>query len=332
MEISQRQRDAEAIVHMNYGQAYGKALDAQASRDTPQANKIAAAAMLAEQSATANRDPQIINRAEASAGRAAMEQTYGSRQAQDATAVLSGRVVDYDLPKGFGGTKDLAALVEKGQKLVENVNQDSYASRGRVSAFGHNGNYMEQVAGKEIESKDKLAGHMLHVKASIDAAVDRKQFDRQQADSLYQRFEKSVFDPEAQKKGSKDFADYATAQTPRIQQETSRDVDARYGAQSKTIDRAKGKEIDPVNASRADAFRNLPTADALKKHPELAGAVAAMSAVAKQAEAHGLNEQQRAAVMNQARNNMAKTIEQGQIPEVKVRDTLEIKQDKVTER
>ncbi len=330
MELAQRQRDAEAVVHINYAKAYGKALNVLANRDTPEGKKIAAAAMLAEQNATANRG--IAGRAEASEGRAAMEQIYGSRRAQDATAVLSGRVVDYDLPKGFGGTKDMNALVEKGQKLVEAVNQDGYASRGNVAAIGRSGYFVEKIASREADSKDKLAAHLLHVKSAIEAAVDRKQFERGQGDALYQRFEKSVFDPEAQKNGSKDFSEYAKAQTPRIQQEVSRDVAGRYAAQASAVDRARSKEIDPANAARAEAFRSLPAAEALKRHPELAGAMAAMSAVSKQAEAHGLNPQQQAVVVARAKDTMAQNIEKGQLPEVKMRESREVRQERVAER
>ena len=331
MEVAQRQRDAEALVHTNYGRAWGRALDAQAGRGAPEANQRAAAAMLAEGSATANRNSQTINRAEANAGRAAMEQIYGQKTAADKSAVLSGRVVGYDLPKGFGGTKDVASLVENGQILVRQVNQDTYASRGNVSAIGPSGHYMEKVAGREVESKEKLASHLLHVKAAIDAGVDRKHFDRAAADSLYQRFERSVFDPEAQKRGSHEYSGYAKAQTPRMQQEISKDVTARYEAQNKTVERAKGRELDPANVARAEDFRKLSPVDGVKKHPDLASAYANVQAAQAQAASVGMNPQQQAVISARAREAVAQKIEQGgSVPDIKMRQ--EVVQQKTQER
>lgn len=83
-----------------------------------------------------------------------------------------------------------------------------------------------------------------------------------------------------------------------------------------------------VGYSRAEAFRAMPPAEACKKHPELVGAYATMAAVAKQAEAHGLNPQQQSVVMGQAKQNMAANIEKGHIPEVKVREEQQVSKDK----
>ena len=54
--------------------------------------------------------------------------------------------------------------------------------------------------------------------------------------------------------------------------------------------------------------------------------------MSKQAEAHGLNERQRAAVLEQTRNNIAANIEKGQIPEMKVREVREAQRETVAER
>ena len=76
----------------------------------PQHRKEAAAAILAESAATTRRDPAEISMKDAQEGRAAMQSAYGAKAA-DVSAVLSGRVADYDLPKGFGGTKDMSCLL-----------------------------------------------------------------------------------------------------------------------------------------------------------------------------------------------------------------------------
>ncbi len=323
MDAAQRQRDAEALVHVNYGQAYGKALEIQANSSAPQNRREAAAAMLAEGVATANRDTSAINMRDMNAGRAAMEQSYGAKAA-DVSAVLSGRVAGYDLPKGFNGTKDMSALVSKSQILVQQATTENYASRGLVTAVGTNGKFMEQVEGRAAATKEKLVTHMLHVKSAIESGVDRKEFDRSQGDMLYKNFQKAAFDNGEKKQSSADYAAFEKADTPRLRQEVMREVEARYEAQAKIIARAKEKELDPANVSRAEAFRSMQPADAIKKHPELAGAVAAMAAVEKQVEAHGLNPQQKAVVLTQAKQNMAASIEKGQIPEVKMREEKEV--------
>ena len=43
METANKQRNAEALVHMSYGRTYAKALDSQASVSAPQHRKEAAA-------------------------------------------------------------------------------------------------------------------------------------------------------------------------------------------------------------------------------------------------------------------------------------------------
>ena len=331
METANKQRNAEALVHMSYGRTYAKALDSQASVSAPQHRKEAAAAILAESAATTRRDPAEISMKDAQEGRAAMQSAYGAKAA-DVSAVLSVRVADYDLPKGFGGTKNMSALATKAQILVQQTTVESYAARGNVAAIGSGGQYLELVSNRAAETKEKLVSHLLHVKSAIDSAVDRKTFDREQGDMLFQRFQKSAFDPGEKKQSNAEFAAFEKATIPRLQQDVSREVEQRYEAQGKTIARAKEKELDPANVSRADAFRSLPVAEAMNKHPELAGAYVALSAVSKQAEAHGLNERQRAAVLEQTRNNIAANIEKGQIPEMKVREVREAQRETVAER
>lgn len=331
MSVDQKQRDAEALVHMSYGRAYGRALDAQAGMSAPDNRKAAAAAIMAERASTVVRDPMAINRRDAQEGRAAMEQAYGQR-AGDVAAVLSGRVASYELPQGFGATKDMSALVSKAQILVSQANVEGYASRGRVASIGPNGNYMERVEGRAADTKEKLTAHMLHVKSAIESAVDRKAIDRQQGDSLYQRFQGAAFDLGEKKTTNAEFSAFEKANTPRLRQEVTREVEARYAAQATTIDRARSNELDPANVSRADAFRRLPPGEAIQKHPELAGAYGAMAAVSKQAEASGMNPQQQALIMSKAQQNIAANIERGQIPDVKVRETREVRREVSAER
>ena len=66
----------------------------------------------------------------------------------------------------------------------------------------------------------------------------------------------------------------------------------------------------------AAAFRHELPAQALKAHPELASAYAAVAAIATQADASGLTPDQRQVVIERARENIAAGIEKGRAPEL----------------
>lgn len=82
----------------------------------------------------------------------------------------------------------------------------------------------------------------------------------------------------------------------------------------------------------AETFAKETPAAAVKKHPELAGAVAAVAAMDKKAHADGLSTQQRAIVMARVRQNVVNSIERGQIPEVKVKEEIEVKREVTAEK
>lgn len=81
------------------------------------------------------------------------------------------------------------------------------------------------------------------------------------------------------------------------------------------------------NVQRAEAFAK-DAAEAVKQHPELAGAAAAAAAIDKQAAADGLNAEQRAVVMARVKQNIVNSIERGDIPEVRVRDELVVQRER----
>jgi len=80
------------------------------------------------------------------------------------------------------------------------------------------------------------------------------------------------------------------------------------------------------NIQRAEAFRDSPE-EAVKKHPELAGAAAAVAAIEKKVQADGLSAEQRAVVMARVHENVVNSIERGHIPEVLMRETVETKRE-----
>lgn len=74
------------------------------------------------------------------------------------------------------------------------------------------------------------------------------------------------------------------------------------------------------NGNRAESFASEAKEVAVKKHPELAGAYAAVAAVDKKASADGFNEQQRAVIEARVRENISGSIGNGRVPEVKIKD------------
>jgi hypothetical protein len=70
----------------------------------------------------------------------------------------------------------------------------------------------------------------------------------------------------------------------------------------------------------ADSFATDSPEEAVKKHPELAGAAALAAAIDKQAQADGLSPAQREIVAARMRQNLVNSIERGNIPEIKIKE------------
>lgn len=86
------------------------------------------------------------------------------------------------------------------------------------------------------------------------------------------------------------------------------------------------------NVSMAETFKKESPETGTAKHPELAGAYAAATAIDKQAEAHGLNPAQRAVVSARVRDNIVNSIERGDVPQVKRREQVEQQSEVKEER
>jgi predicted ABC-type ATPase len=104
-----------------------------------------------------------------------------------------------------------------------------------------------------------------------------------------------------------------------------------YGKLSQALEArgASPAEREGIEAQRlkverrlaAETFRQLPAAEALKTHPELAGAYAAVAAMSAKAKEDGLTPDQRQVVMARTRYNVASAIEAGQPPKIQMRET-----------
>ena len=84
--------------------------------------------------------------------------------------------------------------------------------------------------------------------------------------------------------------------------------------------------------SRAEVFRNQPPEEAVKAHPELAGAYATVAALDKKAQGDGLDEKQRSIVSAIVREFVASNIERGHIPNTKLREDREVTRSRSNER
>lgn len=90
------------------------------------------------------------------------------------------------------------------------------------------------------------------------------------------------------------------------------------------------KENKPFRArenAMAESFAKDSPADAVKKYPELAGAAAALAVIDKKIAADGLTPTQRAVVAARVHQNVVNSIERGDIPEVRLRQEVEVKFD-----
>ena len=93
---------------------------------------------------------------------------------------------------------------------------------------------------------------------------------------------------------------------------------------------AEAAPADSKNKRMAETFANASPAAAVKEYPELAGAATAAAAIGKKAEADGLTPAQRAVVDARVKHNIVNSIERGEIPEVKVKEEVQLQRE--TER
>lgn len=111
-------------------------------------------------------------------------------------------------------------------------------------------------------------------------------------------------------------------------------VDAKVLDSSGQIVDVEKKETirNTWNIQMAKAFAKELPYEAVKKYPELASSVATASAIEKKVEMDGLAPAQRAIVNARVRQNIVNSIERGDIPIVKLRESIEVKREKQEER
>jgi len=86
----------------------------------------------------------------------------------------------------------------------------------------------------------------------------------------------------------------------------------------------KETEAETKEKKMAKVFASETPQNAVERYPELAGAVALAAAFDKKAEADGLSPEQRAIGAERTRQNIANRIERGDIPEIKIKEEIEV--------
>lgn len=210
----------------------------------------------------------------------------------------------------------VVAFEDKGNKLQTQSNSEQIAEV-MVSIARARGWDEIKVTGSETFRREvwlEAAAHGMHVKGYKPSAVDKA--------ALAQRTMRG--EGHHAEPGSKGFGRDA-AQAPSSKA-------AMTERMAKTADRANERQPNADDKQRAQAFAEKSAADAILDHPELAGTYAVMTSIRKKATADRLTPQQRAVVMARVATNLVESIERGELPEVKVRERAEVRDERRVDR
>lgn len=89
----------------------------------------------------------------------------------------------------------------------------------------------------------------------------------------------------------------------------------------------KDATFEEKDLEKANAFRNEKPKEAIKKHPELAGAYAQLEISEKKVEQDGLNIEQKNIVVNRVKEAIAQDLEKGKDVSAKIEQTKEVSRD-----
>ena len=197
---------------------------------------------------------------------------------------------------------DLVAFEDKGNKLETKSNSEAIAE-SMVRIAEARGWDEIKVSGSETFRKEvwlEAASRGMHVKGYTPSEQDKAELAKRLSETEANKVEKD----------NKPF---------RVREnEDAKEVKAQAEAPKPEA------KADTSNKRMAESFANDSPVEAVKKHSELAGSAAAVAAMDKKAEADGLNERQRAIVMARVRQNVVNSIERGELPEVKVKEQVEV--------
>lgn len=195
---------------------------------------------------------------------------------------------------------DLVAFEDKGNKLETKSNSEAIAE-SMVRIAESRGWDEIKVSGSETFRKEvwlEAAARGMHVKGYNPSEQDKAELAKRTSQTEANKVEKGA---------------------------------AQFRARETDEAKDQARPEQP-NKRMAESFAKDSPEEAAKKHPELAGTAAAVASMEKKAEADGLNAQQRAIVMARVRQNVVNSIERGQIPEVKVKEEIEVKREVTAEK
>ncbi|MFZ4700820.1 MAG: LPD7 domain-containing protein [Candidatus Methylumidiphilus sp.] len=202
---------------------------------------------------------------------------------------------------------ELVAFEDKGNKLETRSNSEHIAE-SMVRIAEARGWDEIKVSGSETFRREvwlEAAARRMEVKGYSPSEQDKAQLAKRDSERPANNLEK----------GSKNF---------RLS-ENNRDDET-------TVPRRNDADAAKLKDSRADAFRNQPPEEAVKAHPELAGAYVTVAALDKKAQVDGLDEKQRSIVSAIVREFVASNIERGHIPNTKLREDREVTRSRSNER
>lgn len=196
---------------------------------------------------------------------------------------------------------DLVAFEDKGNKLETRSNSENIAE-SMVRIAEARGWDEIKVSGSETFRKEvwlAAASRGMHVKGYTPSEQDKAALAKRAGESEANKIEK-------------DNKPFRTREKEDVKTEAAKP--------------------DSLNRRMANTFASESPAEAVRKHPELAGAAAAVAVMDKKAEADGLTPAQRAIVGARVRQNVVNSIERGDIPKVMVKEEVEVKRDAKQEK
>jgi len=247
-------------------------------------------------------------------------------------------------PKNTG----LVAFEDKGNKLETRSNSEHIAE-SMVRIAEARGWDEIKVSGSETFRREvwlEAASRGMNVKGYSPSEQDKAQLAKRASERPANNLEKSGKNFRLSENNRDDEttlprrngADVATGldgakgqDAAKIQASSSASTDVVAGAEA-VNPKVLQPETPRPKDSRAEVFRNQPPEEAVKAHPELAGAYATVAALDKKAQVDGLDEKQRAIVSAIVREFVASNIERGHIPNTKLREDREVTRSRSNER
>ncbi|UVW30691.1 LPD7 domain-containing protein [Massilia sp. H6] len=228
----------------------------------------------------------------------------------------------------------VVAFEDKGNKLETHSNSEQIAT-AMISIARARGWDEIRVSGSETFRKEawlEAAAHGMHVKGYTPSDVDKAALAKRTG-----YVEARRAGPGGKVPGAETSPVAVQASAAGLSGTDQLENVGKQGTAAKAANAANAHGVGERQARtgeglRAQAFASRPPAEAIVDHPELAGTYAALASMKKKAIADGLSPQQRAVVMARVEANLVNSIERGQLPEVKVREQVELRSERTEAR